>query len=158
MIVKWKLITDLGRYLITAGLLYGVYTETGIFTATALACIFVGGEIFGYCLNRLLKAVRDDDALADNEVLVKYRGIGTTKEAWITDHPPPEDIPVLVTQELSNGKRIVRIDRLVKQQPRFDSLPWGSRFKNCGHVIAWKPIASSEETYDAETVETEGEE
>jgi hypothetical protein len=40
------------RYLLSLGLVYGVYTETGIFTALAIFAIFIGFEIVSMGVKR----------------------------------------------------------------------------------------------------------
>lgn len=41
------------RVIITLALVFGVYKETGIFTAISLTLIFIGFEGIGYILNGL---------------------------------------------------------------------------------------------------------
>lgn len=42
---KW--IQSIGRYILSMALLYGIYTETGIWTTIALALIMVSHEFLG---------------------------------------------------------------------------------------------------------------
>ena len=41
------------RIILTLALIYGAYTETGIWTALSLFLIFIGMEIHGYLIKRL---------------------------------------------------------------------------------------------------------
>jgi hypothetical protein len=40
------------RIILTCALLYGVYTETGIWTTLTLGLVFISSEIQGYILQR----------------------------------------------------------------------------------------------------------
>jgi len=54
-----RLIISVIRYILTMALLYGVYTETGIWTTGAFLLIFISSELITVGMKSLRKALED---------------------------------------------------------------------------------------------------
>ncbi len=53
--------TKIIRWLLTALLMYGVYTETGIWTTIALTLVSVSLEIINFSINRIVEHIKGGD-------------------------------------------------------------------------------------------------
>lgn len=55
-----KQIISIVRWILTMALLYGVYAETGIWTAGALLLVFIMSELLADALNKILKVLKEE--------------------------------------------------------------------------------------------------
>lgn len=83
-------IQNLIRWILTAALLYGVYTETGIWTAISIFLIFAGFEMITLIMRKATSGFNDTFKTIINEAKKK---------------PAPVDIkPTIETDDVKKGR------------------------------------------------------